>query len=90
MATPAPLRLGPLRGEVMRFTPAIRPPDRAGRVSVKMLPPQRLYMQMTEPKWVISMGACALDRGVFDTYAVVQGVTSSFRSTCNMPGCRAA
>src|ERR1044072_2078839 len=42
----------------------------AGRVSTKMMPVlQRIYQQMTEPKWVISMGACASTGGVFDTYA---------------------
>jgi NADH-quinone oxidoreductase subunit B len=62
--------------EVMRFSP--RQSDVlvvAGRVTVKMMPVlQRIYMQMAEPKWVISMGACASTGGVFDTYAVVQGV----------------
>ena len=62
--------------EVMRFSP--RQSDLmivAGRVSIKTLPVlQRIYMQMAEPKWVISMGACASTGGVFDTYAVVQGV----------------
>ncbi|MCP4938950.1 MAG: NADH-quinone oxidoreductase subunit B, partial [Phycisphaeraceae bacterium] len=57
--------------EVMRFSP--RQSDLmivAGRVSVKTLPVlQRIYMQMAEPKWVISMGACASTGGVFDTYA---------------------
>ncbi|MBC8522389.1 NADH-quinone oxidoreductase subunit NuoB, partial [PVC group bacterium] len=62
--------------EVFRFSP--RQADLmivAGRVSVKMMPVlQRIYIQMTEPKWVISMGACASTGGVFDTYAVVQGI----------------
>ena len=62
--------------EVMRFTP--RQCDLlivAGRVVMKMLPVlQRIWMQMPEPKWCISMGACACTGGVFDTYAVVQGV----------------
>ncbi len=62
--------------EVMRFSP--RQSDLlivAGRVAIKMLPVlQRIYVQMTEPKWVISMGACASTGGVFDTYAVVQGI----------------
>ena len=57
--------------EVMRFSP--RQSDLlivAGRVAVKMLPVlQRIYQQMTEPKWVISMGSCASTGGVIDTYA---------------------
>ena len=47
----------------------------AGRLSRKMAPAlRRIYDQMPEPKWVISMGACASVGGVFDNYAIVQGV----------------
>lgn len=75
--------------EAMRFSP--RQCDLlivAGRVVMKMLPVlQRIWMQMPEPKWCISMGACACTGGVFDTYAVVQGVDRFIPVDLYVPGC---
>lgn len=75
--------------EAMRFTP--RQCDLmivAGRVVMKMVPVmQRIWLQMPEPKWCISMGACASSGGVFDTYAVVQGIDRFIPVDIYVPGC---
>ena len=75
--------------EAMRFSP--RQCDVmivAGRVAMKMVPVmQRIWLQMPEPKWCISMGACASSGGVFDTYAVVQGMDRFIPVDVYVPGC---
>jgi NADH-quinone oxidoreductase subunit B len=75
--------------EAMRFSP--RQCDLmivAGRVVMKMVPVmQRIWQQMPEPKWCISMGACASSGGVFDTYAVVQGIDRVIPVDVYVPGC---
>ena len=81
--------VGRFGAEAMRFSP--RQCDLmivAGRVAMKMLPVlQRIWLQMPEPKWCMSMGACACTGGVFDTYAVVQGVDRFIPVDVYVPGC---
>ena len=75
--------------EVIRFSP--RQADLlilSGRVSIKMAPIiRRIYDQMLEPKWVISMGACASSAGMFNNYALVAGADKFLPIDVYVPGC---
>ncbi|MCH7575161.1 MAG: NADH-quinone oxidoreductase subunit B [Candidatus Marinimicrobia bacterium] len=75
--------------EAIRFSP--RQSDLllvAGRISIKMMPVlTRIYEQMPEPKWIISMGACASTGGVFNTYSVIQGIDQFLPVDVYLPGC---
>jgi NADH-quinone oxidoreductase subunit B len=60
----------------------------SGRVAIKMAPVvRRIYDQMLEPKWVISMGACSSSGGMFANYAVVQGADKFMPVDIHVPGC---
>jgi len=75
--------------EVLKFTP--RQSDLllvSGRISLKMMPVLlRIWEQMPEPKWCMSMGACASSGGVFDTYTLIQGIDQFIPVDAYIPGC---
>ena len=89
------MHAGASRYDLDRFGVVFRPSPRqsdlmivAGRVSQKMAPVVRqIYDQMSAPKWVLSMGACASSGGMFNNYAIVQGVDHIVPVDIYLPGC---
>ena len=95
-AIEAPISIVTARYDLARFgAEALRASPRqadliilSGRVSIKMAPVvRRLYDQMLEPKWAISMGACSSSAGMFANYAVVQGADKFMPIDLHIPGC---
>ena len=95
-AIEAPISIVTARYDLARFgAEALRASPRqadliilSGRVSIKMAPVvRRLYDQMLEPKWAISMGACSSSGGMFSKYAVVQGADKFMPIDLHIPGC---
>ena len=89
------MHAGAARYDIDRFGMLFRPSPRqsdlmivAGTLCNKMAPALRkVYDQMSEPRWVLSVGACACSGGIFDTYSVLQGIDRIIPVDVYVPGC---